>query len=90
MHQKKVLTTLEIVVDERPKLAKDCQQQGYLAARAKSLVALRIGFHEKSLQSQLKSAGGRWNAKHKLWITTYENAISLGLKTRIQQQSTDK
>lgn len=85
----KVLTPLEIVVDKRPKLPRNCQQQGYLAARAKSLVALRIGFHEKSLQSQLKNAGGRWNAKHKLWITTYEIAISLGLKTRIQETSID-
>lgn len=31
------------------------------------LVALRIGYEEKTLQEQVKSLGGRWDRQQKVW-----------------------
>jgi hypothetical protein len=37
-----IITTVEIVVDERPRPRQGCQRRGYLAARAKSYIAIKL------------------------------------------------
>jgi hypothetical protein len=82
-----VITTVEIVVDERPKPRQGCQQRGYLAARAKSYVAIKIGFDEASLRVKVKQSGGQWNNDRELWILSREKVMALGLKERIAPES---
>ena len=78
-----IVTTVEIVVDERPKPHQGCQQRGYLAARAKSFVGIKIGYDESILGVQVKKSGGQWNNDRKLWILSREKVVALGLKERI-------
>lgn len=58
------LKTAEIVVDEKP-----CGcRPGY---RDKDMVAIVVGYTEKTLREALKSAGGRWDPAEKLWRVSY-------------------
>ena len=36
-----------------------------------TLVALKIGFKETTLQSQIKAVGGRWDIEQKVWVVPY-------------------
>lgn len=49
-----------------PKRHQGGQQQGYLAARAKSLVDIKIGYDESNLRVQVKKSGGHWGNDGKL------------------------
>lgn len=80
----KVLTTVELVVDERPKLGKNRQQRGYLSVRERTRVQIPVAYEDDALRETLKRAGAQWNGKSKAWITTYRVAVSLGLKDRIR------
>lgn len=82
-----IVTTIEIVVDERPKPHQGCQQRGYLAAKAKSYVGIKIGYDESSLRIKVKKSGGQWNNDRKLWILSREKVVALGLKERIAPES---
>ena len=46
-------------------------------------VAIRIHFHEKELQKQVKSMGGKWDSKHKLWRLSYYAVITMKLEKRL-------
>ncbi len=78
-----ILTTVEVVVDERAKMSKNRQQIGYLKSRSRSLVFIRIGYHERELQTKAKGAGARWDKNKKQWCMKYQSAINIGLKSRI-------
>lgn len=36
-----------------------------------TLVAVKIGFNETALQSQVKAVGGRWDIEKKVWVVPY-------------------
>jgi hypothetical protein len=36
-----------------------------------TMVALKIGFKETDLQTQVKAVGGRWDIEKKLWMVPY-------------------
>ena len=78
-----IVTTVEIVVDSRPKPKQGSQQRGYLARRDQTPVSLRIDFHEEELRATVKSRGGRWDQHRKLWILNRGQAVALGLRDRI-------
>ncbi|GAB1270007.1 hypothetical protein NBRC116493_32600 [Aurantivibrio infirmus] len=78
-----ILTTVEVVVDERTKMSKNRQQIGYLKSRSRSLVFIRIGYHGRELQTKAKAAGARWDKNKKQWCMKYQSAINIGLKSRI-------
>ena len=80
---KTIITSIEIIVDERPKPLKGRQQRGYLAARAKSIVGIKIDFNEVDLRNQIKQSGGRWDKDRKLWLLARDKVVALGLKKRI-------
>lgn len=62
---KKQVKTVELIVSEKewtpppPKYA------------ASSLVGLKVGINEKDLQQQVKSMGGQWDAKQRVWMVRY-------------------
>ena len=78
-----IVTTVEIVVDARPKPKKGAQQRGYLAQRDQMTVGLKIQFHEEELRAKIKSLGGRWDQQHKIWTLPRGQAVALGLRDRI-------
>jgi len=78
-----ILTTVEVVVDERTKMSKNCHQKGYLKARSRSLVFIRLGYHERELRNKAKAAGAQWDKNKKQWVMKYQSAINVGFKSRI-------
>ncbi|MGH1471322.1 MAG: hypothetical protein ACRBCS_09025 [Cellvibrionaceae bacterium] len=78
-----ILTTVEVVVDERPRMSKNRQQKGYLEARSRAAVIVRIGYHEDQVKMKAKAAGARWDPSKKHWVMSYKSAIKIGFKGRI-------
>ena len=62
------LTTVELIVDERP---------------MPPPAAVRVAFEETELRSAVKAAGGTWDAKRKLWMLPGATIRKLNLKKRI-------
>lgn len=54
-----------------------------------TLVSVRIGATEKSLQEQAKAAGGRWDPKQKLWFVRYGFIKGTKLEKLILLQTMD-
>jgi len=79
----KVLTTVEIIVDERDKVPARTSHNALHAHQRTQPVALRIAYGEAELRQLIKQAGGRWSAKAKAWVSRRDIAISLGLGHRI-------
>jgi len=77
--RRKRLKTVEIIVEEQ---AWQPKSKGF---RRDETVGVRIDVKEKELQKRVREAGGRWNAKRKLWEMRYERAAKLGLKGRIRR-----
>ena len=46
-------------------------------------VAIKLQYHERELQRQIKSIGGHWNPKHKLWYAPEWHIRQIGLADRI-------
>ena len=53
------LTTVEIIVDRRPRLPH--------RYRDTDMVAVAVPDTETALREKLKSAGGRWNSEERVW-----------------------
>ena len=85
-----MLTTIEIVVDKRPIPKLSTQNQGYIAQRNQQPVAIRINYQEEALRAQIKQAGAVWSKQLKLWITTRNNVIKLGLIERIIEGAAER
>ena len=83
-------TTIEIIVDERARLAPDTGQTHYLSQKRKSIVALRIEFQEQELRGRVKANGARWSQQLKLWLMPYEVVVSMGLRDRIVEGAAEK
>lgn len=62
------LTTTELIVDEWP---------------LPRVVALRVAFDETDLRRQIKTAGGLWDAKRKLWQLPQTAVRKLKLQDRV-------
>ncbi len=75
--KRKRLKTVEIIVEEEdwtPPPAKYPDS---------SLVPLRIGFKEKSLQEKAKALGARWDPEQKLWFARYGCIVGTALEKLI-------
>jgi hypothetical protein len=75
--RKKRFKTVELLVAERdwqpprPRIKDD------------QIVALRVAFAEVAVRERVKQAGGKWNPDRKVWEIRYDQAVALGLDTRI-------
>ena len=48
-----------------------------------SIVPLKIGSKEKTLQNQVKALGGRWNPEEKVWYVPYGCVVGTRLEKLI-------
>jgi len=75
--KRKQIKTVEIIVSERewtpppPRYSHD------------DMVPLRIGYTEKALQEQARSAGGCWDRGRKLWFVRYGSIAGTRLEKYI-------
>lgn len=90
IRQQRMLTTIEIIVDERPIHDQPTSNQGYLAARNKKIVAITVGFEEHVLRQQIKQAGAKWSPTGKLWLLPYERVIALALGEGMVENGTER
>ncbi|SDK74083.1 hypothetical protein [Microbulbifer yueqingensis] len=79
----KILTTVELIVEEREKPAPGASLAAVHAYRKSEAVALSIGYEEHAMRRLVKQAGGRWSRVAKAWVILRETANTLGLAHRI-------
>ena len=77
---RKRYTTVEIVVDEKP----------YLAKKTYVYAWVKIDYEDFEERQKLKTAGAKWSIKEKVWIVRYDIAKKLGLRKRIIKTTTKK
>jgi hypothetical protein len=46
-------------------------------------LAVRVDYWETELREKVKTAGGIWRPRHKLWEMSYEDVVALGLESRV-------
>ena len=66
-------TTVELVLEQVP-----------IRSRTEQLGGVQVGYGEKSLQSQVKAAGGVWDSACRLWKLPQREARRLGLSDRVR------
>ena len=81
----KIYTTVELIVDERPKASPGSSERSRSARRRADAVAVKVFARECEYQQLLKSAGARYSPGTRSWITTRAVAIGLGLGHRIKE-----
>lgn len=77
-----MLTTVELIVDERPAPQRD-QPQAAAPTPAAGQVGLRIAARERWLQDKVRAAGGYWDPRRALWILPASVAVRLRLSSRV-------
>ena len=85
----KVFTTVEVIVDERPRTPPGMSLNAVHAERMQQAVALRIAYGETEMRQAVKAVGGKWSRQLQAWITTRDKAIVLGLSHRIEEGLAD-
>ena len=69
--------TVEVIVDEAPWKP---------APADDDIVLIAVKWNEKTVQEQVKNAGGRWDKERKIWKLRYGKVKELGLTTRITEK----
>lgn len=59
-------------------------EQVPIRSRTDQLVGVQVGYGEKTLQSQVKAAGGVWDPASRLWKLPQRTARRLGLSDRVR------
>ncbi|TLM74290.1 hypothetical protein ACONUD_16980 [Microbulbifer harenosus] len=80
-----VYTTVEVIVDARPRSAEGVSSNYPNAVRQAEAVALKISYEETEQRRAIKHAGGKWSRQIQAWITRRDEAIKLGLAHRIEE-----
>lgn len=75
--RKKRFITAEIIVEES-----HWQEKGQKIPKNK-IIAIQVKYEEAHLRKVVKSAGGKWDPKRKVWELPYQDALNLGLTHRI-------
>lgn len=81
----KVYTTVEIIVDERPRAEPGNSERSNSTRRRGEPVAVKIFTRELEYRQMLQAAGAKYSPSTYSWITTRSIAISLGLAHRIKE-----
>jgi hypothetical protein len=77
------LKTVELVVEETEWQPCDRRPR----RRPGDLVGIRVDYHEAALRHAVKTAGGIWRPRHRLWELTREAVRVLGLEGRMVEPS---
>jgi hypothetical protein len=83
-------TTIEIIVDKRERPTPQVSNQKLLAFKRKQIVALAVRYEETQLRNKLRHYQAKWSKKEKLWLTSYTNAVAMGLVDRIVPGAAEK
>ncbi len=81
----RVLTTVEIIVDERAKAPARVSHNTLHALQRAEAVALQIAYDETELRQMVKQAGGRWSRRGRAWVMRRDRAVGLGLAHRVDE-----
>lgn len=76
--RRKRFKTVELIVDESPWTPPPIKPD--------KLVAVRVELNEVELQRKVKLADGKWFPRDKVWYLRYDQAVALGLESRIEQR----
>lgn len=71
------LTTIEIIVDQTPWIVNTKRTP------KNKLMPVAVDIKELYIRKLIKSAGGKWNIKKKVWELPYGDILALGLENRI-------
>jgi hypothetical protein len=69
--------TVELIEEEVPWLP------NHGRVSRKTIVGICVAASERSLQRQVRQAGGTWDATQKVWYLAYEQVVELGVDDRI-------
>lgn len=69
--------TVELIVDEAVWQPRPRRPKG------ETIVGVRVKWGESQLSYLVKQAGGKWNRERKVWELRYDQALALGLESRI-------
>ncbi len=80
--------TIELIIDTQPWLPPPAHPTEYDRPRTVEIapaidVGVRIGYQEKDLQRQIKTIGGHWSTKDKVWYAKEALVQHIGLGDRI-------
>jgi hypothetical protein len=75
-----MLTTVELIVDERPARPRN-EPQPPVSTPIAEQVGLRIAARERWLQDKVRAAGGYWDPRRALWILPAPEAARLRLSS---------
>jgi len=84
--QKRRLTTIEIVVNERPLINIPGTTEKLLYPHPNRHVFIHVAYREESLRRRVKQAGGKWLPNQKLWQLPFHKAAALGLQSRVRER----
>lgn len=81
--QHRVVTTIEIIVDQRPLYKSPHLLQSQYNNRDHQIVHIRIDYEEKDLRAKIKAAGGTWLPHLGAWAIPFREVKTLGLIGRM-------
>ncbi len=81
--QQRKITTVEIIVDERP-WRPDPQRM-----HPNTRLSLCVGYDEVNVRNTVKAAGGKWDARQKVWKLAYKQVMALRLMDRVVSDGND-
>ena len=71
--------TVELIVDTQPWTPRTREPR----RRPDDLVGVRIAYSDTSLRAQIKSTGGIWRPRQRLWEIDWKTVRALGLEARV-------
>ena len=77
------LTTIELVIDERDPAHPGICRCGELHKQRLTHQAVKIEYDELDLRQAIKRAGGRWDARQKVWWLKQEDVVAMRLLDRV-------
>lgn len=89
-HDGKILTTIELVVDERRGGVKTQTQGSWLSLRNQTVVALKVAPSERELRRKIIKHNGVWSNQLRLWLCRYDRVALLGLEGRVIEGAAER
>ena len=82
---RKRFTTVELIEEESEWISESTVAASREQSSASLRLPIRVEYWETDVREKVKSAGGIWRPRHKLWEMRYEDIVALGLESRVVQ-----
>ena len=76
-------TTVELIEEAVSWSGAEISKADQPSPAADQLFGVRVEYWETDLRDKVKTAGGIWRPRQKLWELRYEDIVSLGLESRV-------